>query len=92
MLLSLTSLDSITLSHTPAHSLTSLTHPSSPTKHSPPLTCTSVYKFTSSFFRLVKTSPPHHKHANPEGGEDGTFFKILGGNAPTTVSAFLPLE
>lgn len=47
MLLSLTSLCSITPSHTPAPNLASLTHLSSPTKHSPPLPYTSAYKFTS---------------------------------------------
>lgn len=40
MLLRLTSLCSITPSHTPAHNPTSLTHLSSPTQHSPPPTYT----------------------------------------------------
>lgn len=47
MLLRLTSLCSITPSHTPAQHFTSLTCLSSPTKHSLPLTYTSAYKCTS---------------------------------------------
>lgn len=89
MLLSLTSLDSITPSHTPAHNLTSLTHLSSPTKHSPPLTYTSAYKFTSEFFRLDKPSLPNTQTQN----EEMSLFKNCGKNAlAKEVPTFPPLS
>lgn len=88
MLLSLTSLCSITPSHTPAPNLTSFTHLSSPTKHSPPLTYISACKFTFQFSLLDKTSFPNTQTHNEERCHFLKLWKIY---ALAKVSTFPPL-